>query len=253
MRSNAMKVCAMGVMLFGGTLGVSQSASAGLTWTAGDADNGNFAYSNLIVGRYDAPSFGGIASSRTADVDGLPAVLAARTWSSTDPDFIVQAGSLAPLFSGASATFSGITASGSLEGSWSVSAVVPGATADDSLSAGADGTLFFTITGTQSITISTASGLAEYSWIISDFATGAIVDLRSVTGAPATGPFPSTASSVTVDLGPGVYTINYGVGTNGFVSASGFSGDMMNFTVPAPGAAALVGLAGLVSGRRRKA
>ena len=242
MRKNSMTTCAVGAMLFGGTLGMSQAASAGLTWTAGDADTGNFAYSNLAVGRYEAPFFGAIVSSRYADSDGLPAVLAARTWSSTDP-----------LYAGASATFSGITASGSLAGSWSVSAVVPGATADDSLSAGADGTLFFTITGTQSITISTASGLADYSWIISDFATGAIVDLRSVTGAPATGPFPSTASSVTVDLGPGVYTINYGVGTNGFVSASGFSGDMMNFTVPAPGALALLGAAGLIGARRRRA
>ena len=41
MRSNMMKKCAVGAMLFGGTLGLSQAASAGVsvTWTASNAFN----------------------------------------------------------------------------------------------------------------------------------------------------------------------------------------------------------------------
>ena len=60
----------------------------------------------------------------------------------------------------------------------------------------------------------------------------------------------SAAYSNQITLAAGNYTVG------GFFSVpagSGYSGTMMNFAVPAPGAAALLGAVGLVGGRRRRA
>ena len=230
MRSNAMKTCAVGAMLFGGTLGVSQAASAGLTWT--DQGVGDFSTlpsdRTLLVGNNLTTS--GVA----ADAEGS-AAFGATTFSATGTD--------APLYPGASVSFSGLTPSGENANSWSTSAIVPGATPGYDLNATfSTFYMFFTVTGNQQVTITTAAGLeAGSGWNV----------ILAGNGAPeysfVAGPSGS-ANSQTFTLTAGDYYVS------AFITAgAGFSGDMMNFTVPAPGAAALVGLAGLVGGRRRKA
>jgi hypothetical protein len=58
---------------------------------------------------------------------------------------------------------------------------------------------------------------------------------------------PTAANTQTFTLSEGQYYMNVYM-----AAGAGFSGNMFSFTVPAPGAAALVGIAGLMA-RRRKA
>ena len=229
MRKNSMTKCAVGAMLFGGTLGVSQAASAGLTWT--DTGIGDFSSVDsdrtLVVGN-------NLTTSGVATDAYQSAAFSATTFSATGAD--------ASLYPGASVSFSGLTPSGENANSWSTSAIVPGATPGYDLNATfSTFYLFFTVTGNQQVTITTAAGLEAGSlWNV----------ILAGNGAPeysfVAGPSGS-ANSQTFTLTAGDYYVS------AFMTAgSGFSGDMMNFTVPAPGAAALVGLAGLVATRRRR-
>ena len=229
MRNNTMTKCAVGAMLFGGTLGMSQAASAGLTWT--DQGVGDFftqpSDRTLQVGNYLTTS--GVA----ADAEGS-AAFSATTFSATGAD--------ASLYPGASVSFSGLTPSGENANSWSTSAIVPGATPGYVLNASFNAFyLFFTVTGNQRVTITTAAGLdASSYWNI--FVAGAGVPDYSFNAGPS-----GSANRKTITLTAGDYYMSAYL-----TAGSGFSGDMMNFTVPAPGAAALVGLAGLVATRRRR-
>ncbi len=71
MRNNAVKKCAVGAMLFGGTLAFTQAASAEVTvtWSANNAFNTGSAY-NLFV--QDGPAYIGELVSASTD----PSVLA---------------------------------------------------------------------------------------------------------------------------------------------------------------------------------
>ena len=229
MRNNTMTKCAVGAMLFGGTLGVSQAASAGLTWT--DTGIGDFSSVDsdrtLVVGN-------NLTTSGVATDAYQSAAFSATTFSATGAD--------ASLYPGASVSFSGLTPSGENANSWSTSAIVPGATPGYDLNATfSTFYLFFTVTGNQQVTITTAAGLeAGSGWNV--LVAGAGVPDYSFVAGPS-----GSANSQTFTLTAGDYYVS------AFMTAgSGFSGDMMNFTVPAPGAAALVGLAGLVATRRRR-
>ena len=230
MRKNSMTKCAVGAMLFGGTLGVSQAASAGLTWTGRGIGDFSDTYSDRLLQVGNSLTTSGVAADAYES-----AAFGATTFSATGAD--------ASLYPGASVSFSGLTPSGENANSWSTSAIVPGATPGYDLNATfSTFYLFFTVTGNQQVTITTAAGLEAGSlWNV----------ILAGNGAPeysfVAGPSGS-ANSQTFTLTAGDYYVS------AFMTAgAGFSGDMMNFTVPAPGAAALVGLAGLVGARRRRA
>jgi hypothetical protein len=139
-------------------------------------------------------------------------------------------------YPGSSVTFSGLTLSGPNENSWSVTGTTTSFGEYASfLTAG----FYFTVTGSQQVTIATGQ-YAQWSLY-----GGPDYDSLSLIGEL---PNSSPANSQTFDLSAGEYWF-YGDATAG----SGYSGLMMSFTVPAPGAAALLGAAGLVGARRRRA
>ncbi len=209
MRSNAMKSCAVGAMLFGGTLGVVSTAEAGLTFTNADvAPTLNYAYS--------------YSSRESAFVD--------RGFSATSVTF----GSL-------NVAWSATTGSG-------FSTTVTQSGSDDYI---ASTTRTFTVTDSQQVT---------FSWIRSGNLAFAIV-----TGPSTFEPVPglgagwdtlpsgfsrttAAAGTVTVTLAAGNYRITSDLG---FYTTTGPAS--FNLVVPAPGAVALLGAAGLVGMRRRKA
>ena len=221
MRSNAMKSCAVGATLIGGVLGASSTASAGLVWQADvfGLDNER----TLMVAN---------ASDGRADTAYRMDAFGAATWSDA---------AHAP---GTSVSFSGLTLSGENANSWSTSAIVSGASAGYDPSASFVAIPFgFSVTGTQQVTLTTAAGLAGgSSWQIWDTSGALIRSFESTVGTP------TAANEQMFTLSAGEYYLNVNM-----AAGAGFNGDMFSFTVPAPGAAALVGMAGLVGGRRRKA
>jgi len=98
-----------------------------------------------------------------------------------------------------------------------------------------NGQRVFEVTGTETLTINLSNG-----WGGNVFATvynndGFLQDM--------------TVGTNTVTLGPGTYLLEYG---SEWYQAGAYSGDFVS-VVPAPGAVALLGAAGLVGGRRRRA
>jgi hypothetical protein len=195
MRSNAMKTCVTGAMLFGGTLGVAGVAEAGLTWDSGAVyvpmlcDN--------VAGFFDGLGGGSV----TSDANSL--------------------------------TLSPLTSTG-----FSVTATNPG---NVTMLFG-DYFIGFSLSETTTITI---SGIAPVGNVngnkiyITDATSSYVFNISPVNAA--------YSNQVTLTAG------NYTVGGYFFVPAgSGYSGTMMNFAVPAPGALALLGVAGLVGARRRR-
>ncbi len=71
MRSNAMKTCAAGAMLFGGSLGVAQEAGAGISWTAINASA--YAYGDGTPGAA-TKSLSNYLSTQTASNAGYSSV-----------------------------------------------------------------------------------------------------------------------------------------------------------------------------------
>jgi MYXO-CTERM domain-containing protein len=218
MRSNAMKTCAMGAMLCSGTLGLSQSASAGLTWSADS--NGSWGdvpaiYLNLVSGGNARPA---VQLSSFA-----PYTL---TRDPSDP--------LQDVVGNASMDFSGLTSSGPNANSWSISAFVPSDT--PTVNAMTQGFLWCQVTGLGGQQISVT------------LAAGGSLDIANQDGDLVKA-F-SGGNSESFLLSEGIYFMQFYASS---AVGSSFSGELVNFTVPAPGAAALAGLAGLVSGRRRRA
>ena len=223
MRSNAMKTCAVGAMLIGGVLGASSTASAGLAWQAdwfGMGNERNLTVANLAI------------ESGWADTAYEMDAFGAATWSDA---------ANAP---GTSVSFSGLTLSGENANSWSTSAIVSGASAGYDPAASFNTIPFcFSVTGTQQVTLTTAAGLTGgSSWTIFGPDGAPLWSFESTVGTP------TAANTQTFTLSEGQYYMNVNM-----EAGAGFNGNMFSFTVPAPGAAALVGLAGLVGGRRRKA
>ena len=221
MRSNAIKTCAMGVMLCSGTLGLSQSASAGLTWsTDSNGTWGDFPsiYLNLVSGGNARPT------------QELTSLISPYTLT-RDPSDPLQ-----DVVGKASMSFSGLTSSGPNANSWSISGFVPSDT--PTVRAMTYGYLWCQVTGLggQQITVTLAAGSSNDLTILNQ--DGDIVTAFS------------GGNSESFLLSEGIYQVYfYGESAVG----SSFSGELVNFTVPAPGAAALAGLAGLVGGRRRRA
>ena len=196
MRSNAMKTCAAGAMLFGGTLGVAGVAEAGPTWDSGTV------YVPMLCDN-DAKFFDGLGGgSATSGANSL--------------------------------TLSPLTSTG-----FSVTATNPG---NVTILFG-DYYIGFSLSETTTITISgtaPAGNVNGNKIYITDATSAYVFNISPVSAA--------YSNQVTLTAG------NYTVGGYFFVpSGSGYSGTMMNFAVPAPGAVALLGVAGLVGGRRRRA
>jgi MYXO-CTERM domain-containing protein len=219
MRSNAMKMCATGVMLCSGTLGLSQSASAGLTWSANSNGSwGDFPsiYLNLVSGGNARP---------TQELTSLTSPFT-LTRDPSDP--------LQNVVGNASMNFSGLTSSGPNANSWSISGFVPSDT--PTVTAMTYGYLWCQVTGLGGQQISVT------------LAAGGSLDIANQDGDLVKA-F-SGGNSESFLLSEGIYFMQFYASS---AVGSSFSGELVNFTVPAPGAVALVGLVGLVGGRRRRA
>ena len=201
MRTKTLTSAMAGALLFGGTLGVTGAADAGLSWTI-------------------------VSSAMSVGLDSVYATASGATKSS--------GGSW---LSQSAATSNGI--------SWSGSNVTGGAQLQVS------GYCSFTVSAPTSIVI---SGLAPASGVAIDdnayngvsvalYGPNSFLWAQDSSGAPY--------SSGVLNLSAGSYTIQ---GSLFAAANSGYSGNMLDISVvPAPGALALLGVAGLIGGRRRRA
>ena len=138
---------------------------------------------------------------------------------------------------GSSVTFSGLTPSGPNENSWSVTGTTTSFGMHADFSTEGVG-FYFTVTDSQQVTI--ATGQSAFWQLFGGPDSDSMILIADI-------PNSSSANSQTFNLSAGEYWFD------GWANASsGYSGLMMSFTVPAPGAAALIGLAGLVATRRRR-
>jgi hypothetical protein len=220
MRSNMMKKCAVGAMLFGGTLGGVSTAQAGFTWLNSDPSRPqpNVAGASEI--------WGAVYNTTTGAYDGE---ILAR-WADTK-----LAGSLTAGFGSVSWTASGD------HGNFSITATnSPGVV--DGLFTRSQGYRYFQVTGSQAV---------DFSVSTSGATSGAYFGVYSMTAQIWDS---STQGNFTQTLTAGVYFMTYFVGID--IDPSTYEGvagsATANFVVPAPGAAVLVGVAGLMT-RRRKA
>jgi hypothetical protein len=205
MRSNAMKMCAAGAMLFGGTLGVAQEAQAGLVWDNANANN----YVQITFGLEDPIRISGAAS--------MSAVSAA--------------------FESDSASITAASASGF---SASLTYAVGGSEA-----VYLNLVRYFSVTGSADIQLWGNTPASDGIWRIYDLSQqggDAFVTLDVLGG---------TSYSQTVSLGTGQYAVEMSTSPSTEYGSAGSFGNLT--VVPAPGVMALVGLTGLVGGRRRQA
>jgi hypothetical protein len=216
-----MTKCAVGAMLFGGTLGMSQAASAGLVfnlngtspWSATDATFNTVytAYSNSSVEAYNYSFAATTATIRT----GLSA-----SWTATSDSTGFNVNVLAPATQG--------------------------------LESFVQTARSFTVTGSQQITMtwsgSSSVGLSKYN--------GGIYNNPNNWSQPFTAPGwamdsyglysnSSPSGTLTTTFSAGTYYI--------FNQLANVQGASFSFAVPAPGAVALLGVAGIVGARRRRA
>jgi MYXO-CTERM domain-containing protein len=218
MRSNAMKTCAVGAMLFGGTLGVTSAASAGVvvTWTANNAFNTGSAY-NIFGTSYESAVF------ETASTTPAVAAIGSTTYS----------------LGTASVTYTNTASGFSMSGTGG-----PAAAASASRN--------FTISGLADGQFMTATvvlaNLPYSSFIVQNAGYVPFNAWLDIPGGSGSG-----AGTYDIQLGNGSYYISIGVGNMEVEGTiSGFNGEFASFTVPAPGAVALLGAAGLVGSRRRR-
>jgi MYXO-CTERM domain-containing protein len=224
MRSNTMKTCAVGAMLFGGTLGVNSIAEAGLTWKA----------QGLGTSATDSstgPSFN-YAQAGYYDVQTAEGASALNAFSYTNQ--------------GRTVSFSATTASG-----FSMS-INTGATPDP-YGAGGIAKRFFSVAAGSSVVLDlTTTGLQSSSflngWQIWKYNGASYQPAAGIGNQTGYLPVSAGVSTSTVTLGAGEYWVRLSaiVGT----SYNGVAGTLT--VVPAPGAIALLGAAGLVAGRRRR-
>jgi MYXO-CTERM domain-containing protein len=221
MRSNIMKKCAVGAMLFGGTLGGVSTAQAGFTWLNSDPSRPE----PDVMGASEI--WGGVYNYTTGAYDGQ---ILAR-WADTK-----VAGSLTAGFGSISWTASGD------HGNFSITATNgPGVV--DGLFTRSLGYRYFQVTGSQAVNFSVSASGAT---------SGASFGVYSMTAQIWDS---STQGNFTQTLTAGVYYMSYSMGIFiDSITGAGVPGSAtVNFVVPAPGAAALLGMVGLVGGRRRRA
>jgi len=250
MQNNAMKKCAVGAMLFGGTLGLSQSASAAvvtfLSTAPGSGPYNAYSYTTLTTSgtgnqQTDTGSFSssGSASLVTAFSQGSGATLRAGN---TTISASWTAGSNASwanvltLSASKATTFtSGSTNNGTV--SFQRVFTVSGGSADYSFNLTNNGGATFGIEANL-YNVSSSTGEIDY--------TSTVFSYANSTAAGAS--FTASGTGATA-LAAGTYALS-GIF---FLSANTPNAQFMTFNIPAPGAAALVGMAGLITSRRRKA
>jgi len=229
--------CAAGAMLFGGTLGAASTANAGLTWNASGGGGG--------PGLIPVNSSNYAASYESGPNDAYLLSSTANGW-----NFEAFQGTVNGATGPTTISFSAVTSSG-----YSVS--VSGSTANGYVNV----VRAFTVTDTQQITISWTGrtsaatiGLANGPDALNGWGTVAALTAQgwgaaTQSNVPGGSQINSNAAgtfSYTVTLGAGNY---YVANTVSLVDA----GASMSFTVvPAPGALALLGVAGVVGSRRRR-
>ena len=203
MRNNTMTKCAVGAMLFGGTLGTASVANAGLTVTGADIyldvnSAAQFQTSNLTTAMA-----GGMAYDITTG-----GYLQLSAFTSTG--FNLKANS-----AGGAATWS----------------VYPS---------------YFTFTADTLTTVTLSGNTAAESAVIFlwDNTSNSTLFLRGEGGSGVEW----TSGDIVLAAGHS-YTLTV---NPGYANGSTEVGTVLNFAVPAPGAAALIGLAGLVATRRRR-
>lgn len=214
MRLNAMTKCALGVMAYGGTICMSQTASAGLTWLGQFQHGATLRESRNSALEFVPNTFPPIERLLT---NGSPA-LSAETAGLGSFGMVSYSATNAAGFS-ASLTHNGLS-----QGQF-LSQVIR----------------LFEVTGSESVswTLSRAgSGYAFYT--LFNFDTNQVVRQETTTSGPLT--WSTTLTAGTYSLAFEVVTSNGG---------AAFDGQIVSF-VPAPGAFALLGAAGLVGKRRRR-
>jgi hypothetical protein len=239
MRANALTKCAVGAMLFGGTLGAGQAAQASVTnpgtlrWLAGDNyyDPNSYGYNASSFLQVTDSSFNSLAVL-TTPTSGFP----------TDFGNLPSASiSTASPFPASSVLFSGTT---------------------DVLGAGPAVGFSFSATSSAGLNVFgkiraqgfvVAGGPVEISLFLASnpgaYGDSGFSILDITSGAPGQSVASlSSAGTATFTLGPGTYLLN-----GEWNVSNAFSGTFMSFSVvPAPGAIALLGAAGLVGGTRRR-
>ena len=214
MQSNHMKTRTVAAILVGGSLAVTSSASAGLTW---------------------------MGSASDASMDS---VIQLSAFSPTKSDFVQLVGADALTAGTATMGASTISYTGiDAQGGWALSGSLPNV--EGSYVGSNNNTLFFEVTGQQQVSFSSAAGLGSMEVYIRNWNTfNVLVDHYDISDNTA-------AFDWTQTLEAGTYIMQF-YATSRSEGDIAFSGDMMTFTVPAPSALALVGAAGLLGARRRR-
>jgi hypothetical protein len=215
MQSIYMKTRTVAAIIVGGSLAATSSASAGLTWMGSASD------------------------------PAMDSVIQLSAFSPTKSDFVQLVGADALTAGTATMGASSISYSGiDAQGSWALSGSLPNV--EGSYVGSNNNTLFFEVTGQQQVSFWSAAGLGSMQVRIMNWNTLEIL-LDHYDFSDNTAAFDWSQT-----LEAGVYSMQFNAASRSEGDIA-FSGDMMTFTVPAPGALALVGAAGLVRARRRRA
>ena len=197
MQSNHMKTRIVAAILVGGSLAVTSSASAGLTWMASASD------------------------------PAMDSVIQLSAFSPTKSDFVQLVGADALTAGTATMGASTISYSGiDAQGGWALSGSLPNV--EGSYVGSNNNTLFFEVTGQQQVSFWSAAGLGSMQIRIMNWNTlETLVDHYDFE-------LDNTAAfDWTETLEAGVYVMQFNAASRSEGDIA-FSGDMMTFTVPAP-------------------
>ena len=215
MQTNLTKTASFAATLISGSLAVTSSASVGLTWMGSASD------------------------------PAMDSVIQLTAFSPNKMDFVQLVGPSALTAGTATMGASTISYTGiDAQGGWALSGSLPNV--EGSQVRSDNNTLFFEVTGQQQVSFWSAAGLGSMQIRIMNWNTlETLVDHYDFE-------LDNTAAfDWTQTLEAGVYVMQFNAASRSEGDIA-FSGDMMTFTVPAPGALALVGAAGLVGARRRR-
>jgi hypothetical protein len=220
MPSNLVKKCAAGAMLFGGTLGATSAANAGLVvW------NCNIAVTSTVNGSYNYGTFANVETQQFySDTYDGPVGAPVTNWDlrfAPNDSTRFRVGCYDPsvgLVTNTNGTGLANLASGAVVGSSLVSPLGYAVSSSLLVNAGNPNAWSAGATGYFGFQFKVASGAIRYGWGEIALLSGS---LKQATVTRLV--YDDTGASVTVGV------------------------------VPAPGAFALVGLAGMITGRRRKA
>ena len=214
MRTNLTKTASFAATLISGSLAVTSSASAGLTWMGSASD------------------------------PAMDSVIQLTAFSPTKSDFVQLVGPSALTAGTATMGASTISYTGiDAQGGWALSGSLPNV--EGSYVGSNNNTLFFEVTGQQQVSFWSAAGLGSMQVRIMNWNTLEML-LEHYDYSDNTEVFDWSQT-----LEAGVYSMQFNAASRDAGDIA-FSGDMMTFTVPAPGALVLVGAVGLVGARRRR-